>query len=835
MGKSDSMHVSQKALWSTAVTSCQATLSLLTLYEKEDYALVNPALHSLRQLVSLGSNFEHMKTVQKTPQPTTEKKRSRESNHLAFEPNEKWKIIDQSEIHIPIGKTDFITAKVIDTVPRLEAIIPILNSAKRIAIDCEFLGEKNKTPEVKCIQVAPSDRIGYNILVDRIGADNVRDLVGRILTSPKVHRLGWAFNTDANAMERLFDVTMGSTLDLQAKLRDVEGETMNLGSAVHKYAKSWAGYQRFLEAKSLSATFHFTGKECVWLQYPLPPAALVYSIFDVVSLFALDEATTLDLTQDSHFWPRCTMLTSKGKGSKSSKNASSKAASVDDMEEFEFDPQDEEFLDLPREKSMTSSQDDVKYMDDLKLAVQLSLQEAERKKKKDDKRNEKAPTVGDHDSKRKSKMASEERKSIAKAVITKSLSKSDTESSLRQQKGASANKDEEEDDHGTVTHYNLSSSTNTTTKDEDATTWDTEPKKNDILEDMQGLNEEEEIEMWKGFAMQQWKRGEDVMLEETSRGNQWQSPAPRSSPKDAKQLTGEIRSPHAAGSPRPSPNKREKFQNDTKKRHKSPSNGNIARDEASSSGESSDRIPPTKIRSPITNMHPVILQKNQAVSEDNYESDMPLDDDTLLHLHVINSPERLKNLKFANANKALTSTVAIIGHFQMTASKQKKLQAIQLLTESDDVYTILLNSAVPNPNALQGSLLEYVLTSSTIRRVSWDFEELAKHIERRLIIKPGKTLCLKPRMESLNPDVTLHNAVHFLLRQWKQMDLFVSLHEEKDKLKGKFVCHWAKELPPYQVIKAGVIECKAIEDMSRVDMFSDDKIGDSDFWNSTSK
>lgn len=836
MGRSDSMHVSQEALWSTTVASCQATLSLLTLYESEDFALVNSALLSLRQLVSLGSNFEHMKTVQKTLQPITEKKKSREIKGLASEPNENWKVIDHSEIHIPIGGTDFITAKVIDTVPRLEAIIPILNKAKKIAIDCEFLGEKNKTPEVKCIQVAPSDRIGYNILVDRIGVKNVRGLVGRILTSPKVQRLGWAFNADAKAMERLFDVTMGSTLDLQAKLRDIEGETMNLGSAVHKYAKNWAGYQRFHEAKSLSATFHFTGKECVWLQYPLPPAALVYSIFDVVSLFALDEATTLHLTQVSHFWPRCTMLFSKGKGNKSSQNASSKAAQVDSMEEFEFDPQDEEFLALPREKSIPSSQDDVKYMDELNLAVQLSLQESERMKKKDDKRNEKAPTVGDHDSKRKSKILSEERKSITKAVITKNMSKSDTKSSPRPKKGDLVKKDEEEeeDDHGTVTHYNLSSSTNTTAKDEDTTTWDTDSKQKDILKDVQGLNEEEEIEMWKGFAMQQWKNGEDVTLEETSRGNQWQSPTPRSSPKDPKQLTGESRSPHTAGSPRPSPNKREKFQNDTKKRHKPQSNGNIARDESSSSGESADRVPTAKIRSPVINLHPVILQKNQAVSEDNYESDMPLDDDTLLHLHTINSPERLKNLKFANANKALTSTVVIIGHFQMTASKQKKLQAIQLLTESNDVYTILLNSAVPNPNALQGSLLEYVLTASTIRRVSWDFDELAKHIESRLMIKPGKTLCLKPRLESLNPEVTLDIAVNFLLGQWKQKDLYVSLHEDKTKLKEKFVNHWAKELPPYQVIKAGVIECKAMEDMSHVDMFSDDKISDSDFWNSMS-
>ncbi|KAG2185207.1 hypothetical protein INT44_001997 [Umbelopsis vinacea] len=834
MSRSGSMQVSQKVLWSTTLTSCQATLSLLALYEKEDNTLVNSALHSLRQLVGLGSNFEHMKTVQKTLQPTNEKKKSRETKDIAFGRNENWHVVDHSEIHIPIGGSDFITAKVVDTASRLEAIIPILNSAKKIAIDCEFLGEKNKTPEVKCIQVAPSDRIGYNILVDRIGVDTVRDLLSRVLTSPKVHRIGWAFNTDAMAMERLFDLTMGGTLDLQAKLKDIEGETMNLGSAVHKYAKSWAGYQRFLEAKSLATSFHFTGKDCVWLQYPLPPAALVYSIFDVVSLFALDEATALDLTLETHFWPRCTMLALKGKGNKGSKNASSKAAMVDSMEEFEFDPQDKEFLDFPREHPLSSSQEDVNYIDDLNLAVQLSLQDAKKKKTSANKPKEEAPTVGDHDTKRKSKTTPEERNNISKAVNHKGQSKADAKFSSRQPQHEKVDKNDEEDDHGTVTHYNLSSSSETTTKD--TTTWDTESKKDDMLDDMQGLNEEEEIEMWKGFAMQQWKRGEDVTVDENSRASQWQSPAPRSSPKDYKQLAGEIRSPHAAGSPRLPSNKREKFQNDTKKRQKAQSNGTLPRDEASSSGESTDRVTTAKVRSPVINMHPVLLQKNQALSEDNYESDMPLDDDSLLHLHTINSPERLKNLKFANANKALTSTVAILGHFQLASTRQKKLHAIQLLTESDDVYTILLDSAVPNPNDLQGSLLEYVLTSSTIRRVSWEFEELAKHIESRLMIKPGRTLCLKPRMEALDPKVTVQIAVNFLLGHWKQKDLYASLHLEKANLKGgKFVDYWAKDLPPYQVIKAGVIECKAIEDMSRVHMFKDSNISDSDFWDGMSK
>ncbi|KAH8552853.1 hypothetical protein BGW37DRAFT_274673 [Umbelopsis sp. PMI_123] len=833
---SDTIHISQRAHWSTAVSSCKTALALLSHYEKEDYALVNVALHSLRQLVGLGSNFEDMKKVLQPPPPATKKKKEREIKEIDLYTTQKWDIINHSEIHIPVGVNEFITAKVIDTVERLDAIIPVLTKAKKIAVDCEFLGEKHKSPEVKCIQVAPSDRIGYNILIDRIGADVIREKLSRVLSSPNINRIGWAFNADGTAMEKLFDMTIGSTLDLQAKMKDTEGETMNLGSAVQKYAKSWKGYHRFLEAKSLSASFHFTGKECVWIQYPLPPAALVYSIFDVVSLHALDDATSINLTRDSHFWPWCAMPGPRSRNNKTSKGTSSKAVLKDKLEEFEFDPEDEDFIKLPRKKPLLSQHEDEKFLDDLNLAVQLSLQEAEKPKTSEDNLTEPQPKVGGSDVETKSEVSRKGQKSISKAESLTRYSKSGGKPKLKHDDSELVETNEEDDERGTVTHYNLSSSTtNTTMKGKENMLLATESKKNAFSADMQGLSEEEEIEMWKGFALQQWKNGVDVSLDQRGRGSQWQSPALRSSQKDVKlSLSSDSRSSNNTGSPRPS--KREKYQNDTKKKNKRQTNPSVVRDETLSSDESVGRDTPPKIRTPHINMHPIIIQKKQAVSEDNFESDMPLDDNTLLHLHTINSLQRLKAMKFGNANKALTSSVVILGHFQQTSSKHKKLHAIQLLTETDDVYTILLNSAVPNPNDVQGSLLEFILTASTVRRVSWEFEELAKHIQARLMITPGRTLCLKPRIEKMNPDVTLQIAMDHLLPSWPQANLYTELRNEKAALKtSKFIDYWAKDLPPYQVIKAGVIECRAIKDISLTDLFSSNNVSDSDYWDAMPK
>lgn len=785
-----------------------------------------------------GSDFELMKTVQKVPSPTIGRKKAREVKGIDFDVNEKWDIIDESEIRIPIGDGRFITAKVVDNVQQLDAVVLVLEKADNIAIDCEFLGEKNKEPELKCIQLAPSDRIGYTILVDRIGADLVFSRLRRILTSPNVKRIGWAYHADAAAMERVFDSTLGRTLDLQVKLKDTAGETLNLASAVTQFAKSWEGYQRLIEAKSLAASFHFTGKDCVWLQYPLPPAALVYSVFDVVGLYALYQATSLDLTSPKHFWPNCKADLAKSKSGKASRSQPCKdSVATDSMEEFEFDPQDEDFLNFPRATPLPTSED-TKFMNDLNLAVQHSLQDAEWTEKKTELGN----SVTDI------RLTSNSKNAVEPLPLPQNPSNNDAlenrkrllnsrskSSSRKKTVEQEAKKTQEDEDLAPVTHYSLSSSTADTDKERWSHSSDSESKKKKYMAEVTTFNEEEEIEMWKDFAMQRWSKRKDVNVEELARSSQWQSPSPRVSPKDFKSSPKQDArmSPNKITKIRSADGKHDKSQTDLQKKHSDNNNGSLSRDEVVSSDELIGRTTPTAVRSPRANLHPVILQQNQAIVEDNFESDMPLEDGTVLQLHTINSPQRLETMKLTNANIALHSTMVIVGHYQQSGSRPKKLRALQILTVSNDAFTILLDSAIPNPNVLQSTLLWHILTASTIRRVAWEFAELAEHIEDRLGIRPGKTLCLSQNLQRLNPEITQTYASTHLMPNWPHKKLFDELQEDKAALKrGKFVDIWAKPLPPYQHIRAGVLECKAIADMSNLDIFQGKN--EADYWGDAS-
>lgn len=834
--KLEAFQITQQELWSTTISNCSAALSLLAHYEKYDYALVNEALRSLRQLVGQGSNFDNMRTVTKVPSTTAIKRKTRELKSLSFNPKEHWKIINESEIQIPVEKGRYITAIAIDTAERLDAIIPILSKADKIAIDCEFLGEKNKEPEVKCIQLAPSDSIGYAVLVDRIGVDVIYDKLHRILNSPRVNRIGWAMQADAPALERLFDITLGHTLDLQVKLKDVAGETLNLASAVTQFAKSWDGYDRLIEAKSMASSFNFTGQECVWTQYPLPPAALVYSVFDVVGLYALYEATSLHLTLSKHYWPDCKIEGHKSKSSKSSRITASKSAvPTDSMEEFEFDPHDEDFIDFPRATPLSSIKEDKKYMDDLKLAVQLSLQ---------DTNFTDVPAIIDNETDVKPKDAKEaddgtsKRKEPETSSISESRKGSNPGNKTSSRKKPIDNSvmdiDNDEEHKSPVHHYSLSSSSVGTDKGKKSSTSDTASKADSVQSEVTTVNEDEEIELWKGFAMQRWSMGEDVNVDESTRSTQWQSPAPRPSTKDFKSSPiQENRLNSKPSSPRSPGGRREKPHADSKKRnHRDNNNGSLSRDDAASSDDSQRHTTPVKLRG-AQNLHPILIQKNQAIAEDNFESDMVLDDGAQLHLHTINTPQRLAAMKLTDANKALTSTIAIIGHFEETSnSKHKKLRAIQLLTESNDAFTILVDSAIPDPAAIRHSLFEHILTSSTIHRVAWDFKSLGEHIESRLGITPGKTFCLYQNLGRLSTDITLTAAITQLMNGWAQKALFAELQNEKAATHkpGKFVDYWAKTLPPYQLIRAGILECKAIADLSHLDIFQ--SAIDADYWDS---
>ncbi|KAM3581678.1 hypothetical protein VKS41_005841 [Umbelopsis sp. WA50703] len=764
-----------------------------------------------------------MKQVERIPGPSQASRRLRDVKQIQFDPNEKWDIVSTHEIHIPLGKGQYITAMLIDTAEALDAILPDLQKAKRIAIDCEFLGEKKKDPEVKCIQLAHSSRIGYTIVIDAIGIDVVLSKLQRILASPNVMRLGWAYFADANAMERLFDITIGRTLDLQAKLRDIGGQTFNLADAVTAYAKSWEGYERFMKAKGLSSSFHFTGKECVWLQRPLSAAALVYSVFDVVSLCALHDATALHLTSPSHYWPECRK---PGQSAKSARNHGHKTDNDKDrMEEFEFDPEDDDFRQLPRELPLAITEEERQYLGELDKALKLSLAE-----------KAKFSQGSSQEKELKSKKNSKTSKSLLKPQDNDQQSKFDSRSTVLKAKKSNTRKMNSERNFDTtkdeedfpITHYNLGPSKPQPSSDYDAIS---EEPVSDVYEHSGEIpstfGEDENVEMWKGFALKQWSMKENVPITPDG-SSQWQSPSPRSPAKEAKsspQIEGN-KSPQVSG--RSPAGKRDKGLYD-KNQSSVDKNGPSLYENYTTSDDGSpqSQLPKGK------NLHPIVIQKNQAISEDDYDSSMRLDDQSSLQLHTISSPKRLQEMKITDVNRALQSPVAILGQFQETSSKKRVLHAVQLLTVTNDAYTILLDSAIPNPGAIQGTLFEHIITSPNIKRVTWDFDLLAEHLHNRLGIQPSKTLCLSNKLATLTPGMPFVTAMNILKRDWIHMPLLSQLNFDRSSFskRKKFVDYWAKPLPPHQLIRAGVLELKGYLDMSsEVSHFNSANLRAEDYW-----
>ncbi|KAG2174882.1 hypothetical protein INT43_005944 [Umbelopsis isabellina] len=816
--KSNNLQVAPHILWDTTISACSTALSLLCYYENGNYGLVNAALRPLQQLIELGSEFEKMKQIEKIPGPPQTHRKLRDVKRLQFDPNDKWDIINAHEIHVPLGKGEYISAILIDTEEALDAIIPDLLQAERIAIDCEFLGEKKKDPEVKCIQLAHSSRLGYTIAVDSIGSEIVLGKLQRILSSPSITRLGWAYFADARAMERLFDITIGRTLDLQAKLREVGGQTYNLADAMTTYAKSWDGYDRFMEAKNLSSSFHFTGKECVWLQRPLSPAALVYSVFDVVSLYALHDATSLHLTSPNHYWPDCRKASQTAK---SSRNQATKIDNTEDqMEEFEFDVNDEDFRQLPREQPLTISEEEKQYLGDLNKAVKLSLQTEETKSGQEVSQG------------KKSKFKNKTLKSQLKLHDNEQIPQVDSRLTTRKgkklnnwEKSSEQNNDLSNDDEDElpITHYNLGLSNSQNPPGPDAPNQKQVFHASDQHADVQStFAENENVEMWKGFALKQWSMKENVPISSDNSAH-WLSPTPRSPAKEA------TMSPNMeAKKSQQVPGRSVAGKRDKMSQSSNDNNGTSSNEDFTTADGRSTQAQLSKGKS----LHPVIIQKNQAISEDDYDSTLRLDDQSSLHMHIINSPKRLKEMKLSDANRALQSPVAILGQFQEFSTKKKLLHAVQILTVTNDVYTILLDSAIPNPDAIKGTLFEHILTSPDVQRATWDFGLLAEHLETRLGIKPGKTLCLSYKLASVTPGMSFITAMNILKRDWVHMPLLYQLNHDRNifSKRKKFLDHWAKSLPPHQLIKEGVLELKGYLDMSSLAHFDSTNMRAGDYW-----
>ncbi|CAO3692759.1 unnamed protein product [Rhizopus stolonifer] len=222
--------------------------------------------------------------------------------HDAMEPN--WERIDQNTIRVHLGNGKYITSIAVTTEAQLEAIIPEIRGSDFITMDCEFLGLKKEMPILKLIQIAVSKEKGYAIQVDLVGLEGITRHLKPVLEDDSVNQIGWAYRGDAMAIEcYLKDIDMAPVLDLQAKLKPIAVEELSLSSAVDKYAKDWEGYNDFMAIKQFRDNFSFSAHDCIWTKTPLPAKALVYSIFDVVCLFALAEAVSQYPNSEQHYWP----------------------------------------------------------------------------------------------------------------------------------------------------------------------------------------------------------------------------------------------------------------------------------------------------------------------------------------------------------------------------------------------------------------------------------------------------------------------------------------------------------------------------------------------------
>lgn len=294
-----------KAYWDSTIRICEAALSMLAPFEHQDYYLADGAVESLNLLVRHGRSLENLKNYKQQHHIERQQRKSRWNNRSAIQPSSHWLIRSDHEVEIRLpGNAPSISAKAITTISELKAIIPEIYNTRCFSIDCEFLALKNNQPRLKVLQIAVSKTVGYAILVDFFNIAEISDVLGGVLQDETILRLGWAVRADAQSIEQtLPNISLGRILDLQTLVYQDAVETMKLANAVTKYAPHWEGLGEFAYAKDLSNSFSFSGSDCIWEQNPLPSHALVYAVFDVVSLFALHEQLGHLVVKEDTYWP----------------------------------------------------------------------------------------------------------------------------------------------------------------------------------------------------------------------------------------------------------------------------------------------------------------------------------------------------------------------------------------------------------------------------------------------------------------------------------------------------------------------------------------------------
>ncbi|KAI8885827.1 hypothetical protein K501DRAFT_284105 [Backusella circina FSU 941] len=371
---------------------------MLSAFEGDNYSLINKTIEPLRQLLEHGADFESLKAFQDQAPlfssllQTDSKGKGKQvaepcensiENHL----DPSWSVINDKTVNITIDSTGtVIVAKSVTTRAELESLVSRMYEMGTAALDCEFIAIKNAPPQLQLLQVAVSATEGYAIVVDKVGVDALNTTLKPCLEDSKMNFVGWAFRGDALAIESIMKgIALEPILDLQAKLRPVAVEEMNLYAGVSGYASEWDALGEFQKAKLLGDSFEYHVADCIWLKDPLPPAALVYSVFDVVSLLVLLDSTKDYPTRDDHYWP---FTITKTAGRKSLNNwykqrALSSSSSIIDTKDLKnqngsnfsakrgYNKQRKSF----NFSSQKEYNPDTQYKDDLQKAVYLSLQE----------------------------------------------------------------------------------------------------------------------------------------------------------------------------------------------------------------------------------------------------------------------------------------------------------------------------------------------------------------------------------------------------------------------------------------------------------------------------
>lgn len=297
--------------WEITLKSIETTLRLLEPFQKNKCLVLDHAVDALSEIMKLDPHSIQESTEK--PEKDSDVAGYSWSNYQSYDNSHSnvdesmephWKKITDEIIQIPLADDVCATCIAVSTEEGLENVIRDISQAPYIAIDCEMLGVKKNLPELKLLQIGVSSTKGYALLVDLIGFDALNRKLKPILEDDNINIVGWSYRSDGLAIESFFkQINQTPVLDLQAKLRPVAVSELNLSTAMDSYASSWIGIKEFQVAKRYGDSFIFTESNCVWLKTPLPPKALVYAVFDVLSVHALYEATTQYPSSDKFYWP----------------------------------------------------------------------------------------------------------------------------------------------------------------------------------------------------------------------------------------------------------------------------------------------------------------------------------------------------------------------------------------------------------------------------------------------------------------------------------------------------------------------------------------------------